>query len=330
MKRLLLVAVLALAPVALFAQVSDRDVLLTPDGTLYTLESVADAVGNRVLALTTTEANKSTTTVLSDTAKGGANSRPALAYDTDSKTLFAFWIYTANGLTSEVMFASYHDGKWQPAVTVDEQNYNFCTNLRIGITRKVATLQPDGSFADAPALLVHAVWWEYAGSTEHARYALLSVDGSHVKSAEVHDLSEFGIYPDMPFTVGDNFNPEILRHPAIIEGTDSVDVVFGDTERVAMNRVTLKPIADGRLHIPVGHRGGPPFAPPQTFSANWTGRISTVASGSNFIMYNISKDAAGYVMFSNGRWSDVHSLPLTATFTGDAAAAAIGKMLASQ
>jgi len=97
-----------------------------------------------------------------------------------------------------------------------------------------------------------------------------------------------------------------------------------------MNRVTLKPIADGRLHIPVGHRGGGPFVPPQTFSANWNGRISTIASGSNLLMYNISKDAAGYVMFSNGRWSDVHTLPLSETFTGDAATAAINKMLASQ
>ena len=39
MKRLLLILALVLAPAALFAQVVDRDVLLTPDGTLYTIES---------------------------------------------------------------------------------------------------------------------------------------------------------------------------------------------------------------------------------------------------------------------------------------------------
>ena len=39
MKRLLLILALVLAPAALFAQVADRDVLLTPDGTLYTIES---------------------------------------------------------------------------------------------------------------------------------------------------------------------------------------------------------------------------------------------------------------------------------------------------
>jgi len=329
MKRLLFAVLLSLLPVAAFAQVTDGDVLLTPEGTLYRIESIGDVNGNRHLTLTITQDSKSDVSVIPETVKGGANSRPALAYDAPTKSLFAFWIYTANGLSSEVMFASYRDGKWQPAVAIDEQDYNFCTNLRIGITRKVSTLQASGTYADAPALLVHAVWWEFVGSTEHARYALLSIDGTKVTS-QVHDLSEFGIYPDMPFAVADNFNPEILRHPAIIEGTDSVDVIFGDTERVTMNRVTLKPIADGRLHIPVGHRGGPPFAPPQAFNASWTGRISTVASGPNLIMYNISKDTAGYVMYSDGKWSDVHTLPLSDAFTGDAAAAAISKMLASQ
>jgi hypothetical protein len=330
MRRLLLAAVLVLVPAALFAEVADRDVLLTPDGTLYTIQSVANGDANRYIALTTVADNKSSVSVIPETKAAGANWRPALAYDAESKTLFAFWIYTSNGLSSEMMFTSYRDGKWQPAVVFDERAYNACTNLRIAVTRKVSTKQPDGTFADAPALLVHAVWWEVVGTTEHARYALLQIENSAVKSSEVHDLSEFELVPVMPFIVNDSFNAEILRHPAIIEGNNSVDILFGDTERVSMNRVTLKPIADGRVHIPVGHKGGPPFAPPQAFSASWSGRISTIASGSNLIMYNISKDAAGYVMFSNGKWSDVHSLPLSDSFSGDAATAAISRMLASQ
>jgi len=333
MKRLLLVLAFVLLPTALFAQVADRDVLLTPDGTLYTIESKADTVNeaNRYLTLTVTHSNKSTTTsVIPDTTKGGTNWRPALTYDADTNTLFVFWINTPNGLSSELMFTSYRDEKWQPAVGVDEQTYNLCTNLRIAVTRKVSTLQKDGSYADAPQLLVHAVWWELLGTTEHARYAMFVIENSKVKSYELHDLSEFGIYPDMPFTVGKDFNPEILRHPAIIEGTDSVDVLFGDVERVTMNRVTLRPIVDGRLHIPVGHRGGPPFAPPQTFSANWTGRISTIASGPTLVMYNVGSDTAGYVMYSNGNWSDVRTLPLNTTFSGADAVAAITRMLAQQ
>lgn len=330
MKRLLLVALFALLPAALFAQVADRDVLLTPEGTLYTIESVANGDASRALSLTTVQDGKSSVSLIPETKATGANWRPALAYDGDSKTLFVFWIYTSNGISSEMMFTSYRDGKWQPAVVFDERAYNLCTNLRIAVTRKVSTKQADGTFADSPALLVHAVWWEVVGSTEHARYAMLSIENSTVKSSEVHDLSEFEVVPVMPFIVNDNFNAEILRHPAIIPGADSVDVLFGDTDRLSMNRVTLKPIADGRLHIPVGHKGGPPFAPPQAFSAGWSGRISTIASGDKLIMYNISKDAAGYVMFSDGKWSDVHTLPLSDSFSGDAATAAISRMLASQ
>jgi hypothetical protein len=330
MKRLLLVAVFALLPAALLAQVADRDVLLTPSGTLYTIESVANGDANRALALTTLQDGKSSVSIVPETKAAGANWRPTLTYDAESNTLFVFWIFTSNGLSSEMMFTSYRDGKWQPAVVFDERAYNLCTNLRIAVTRKVSTKQPDGTFSDAPALLVHAVWWEVVGSTEHARYALLTIENSRVKDSEVHDLSEFEIVPVMPFIVGESFNSEILRHPAIIGGTNSVDVLFGDTERLSMNRVTLKPIADGRVHIPVGHKGGPPFAPPQSFSASWSGRISTIGSGSNLIMYNISKDSAGYVMFSNGKWSDVHTLPLSDNFSGDAATAAISRMLASQ
>ena len=55
MKRLLLILLVAIAPATLFADVADRDVLLTQDGTLYTVESVNnDGPGDasRILNLT--------------------------------------------------------------------------------------------------------------------------------------------------------------------------------------------------------------------------------------------------------------------------------------
>jgi hypothetical protein len=332
MKRFLLILALVLAPVAAFAQIADRDVLLTSDGTLYTIESTFDANGdtNRTLQLTIRQGNKTTTTFVPESLVGGQNWRPALAYDNDSRTLFVFWLSTPNIMSSALSFASYRDGKWTPAITIDDQPYHFRFNLRIGITRHVSTLQKDGTYADAPALLVHAVWWESTGTGEQARYALLEIQSSQVKSYELHDLSEFTSVPDQPFAVNDDFNPEILRHPAILPGSNSVDVVFGNTNTTSMNRVTLKPIADGRVHIPIGTRGGRPFAPPQAFNANWTGRISTIGSGpNNLVLYNLDKDSANYITYSNGEWSSVRTLALNPTFNGDAAVAAIAKMAAS-
>ncbi len=332
MKRLLLILVLALVPAALFAQVADRDVLLTPDGTLYTIESKAVSEGDsiRSLQLTVTQGNKSTVSTIPESLTG-TNWRPALTYEADSNTLFVFWIGQVNGMSSKLLFASYRDGKWTPAVSIDDQTYTYRYNLRIAITRHVSTLQPDGSWADAPALLVHAVWWEDAGANrERARYALFTIENSRVTNYEIHDLLGLAQLPFMPYAVDDGFNPEILRHPAILEGTNSVDVIFGDTDRMSMNRITLKPIADGRVHIPVGTRGGRPFPPPQTFSANWTGRISTIGSGSDLVMYNTTRDTTSYVMYSNGQWSEVRTLPLNTNFSADAAAAALYRMLAAQ
>lgn len=331
MKRFLLILALVLVPAALFAQ-ADRDVLLTPDGTLYTIESKEAVEGdsNRSLQLTVTKNNKSATTTIPETLTG-TNWRPALTYESDSKTVFVFWIGQINGMSSRLLFTSYKDGKWAPAVSIDDQPYTYRYNLRIAITRHVSTQQADGSFADAPALLVHAVWWEDAGANrERARYALFTIENSRVTNYELHDLLGLAQIPIMAYAVEGDFNSEILRHPAILEGTSSVDVIFGDTDRMSMNRITLKPIADGRIHIPITVRGGRPFPPPQTFSANWTGRISTIGSGSDLVLYNTTKDTTSYVMYSNEQWSEVRTLPLNANFSADAAVAALYRMLAAQ
>jgi hypothetical protein len=332
MKRLLLILALVLAPAALFAQIADRDVLLTPDGTLYTIESKAAIEGdsNRSLQLTITQGNKSTVTTIPETLTG-TNWRPALTYESDSKAVFVFWIGQVNGMSSKLLFASYREGTWSPAVSIDDQPYTYRYNLRIAITRHVSTLQADGSWADAPALLVHAVWWEDAGGNrEKARYALFTIENSRVTNYEIHDLLGLAQIPDMAYAVDEKFNSEILRHPAIIEGTSSVDVIFGDSDRMSMNRLTLKPIADGRIHIPIGARGGRPFPPPASFSATWTGRISTIGSGSDLIMYNTTRDATSYVMYSNGKWSDVRTLPLSENFSAADAAVALYRMLTAQ
>ncbi|HYU25885.1 MAG TPA: hypothetical protein VEO74_11820 [Thermoanaerobaculia bacterium] len=332
MKRLLLILALVLAPAALFAQVADSDVLLAPDGTLYTIESKAAIEGdsNRSLQLTITQGNKSTVTTIPESLTG-TNWRPALTYESDSKAVFVFWIGQVNGMSSKLLFASYLDGKWSPAVSIDDQPYTYRYNLRIAITRHVSTLQPDGSWADAPALLVHAVWWEDAGGNrEKARYALFTIENSRVTNYEIHDLLSLAQIPDMAYAVDEKFNSEILRHPAILEGTNSVDVIFGDIDRMSMNRITLKPIADGRVHVPVGSRGGHPFQPPHAFSAAWTGRISTIGSGPDLIMYNTTREATSYVMYSNGKWSDVRMLQLSENFSADAAAVALYRMLTAQ
>jgi len=176
MKRLLLILALALLPAALFAQPADRDVLVATDGTLYTIESRSAADSDiRSLHLTIAHGNTSTETIVPDTLTG-TNWRPTLTYDSESKTVFVFWICAPNAMSSKLLFASYRDGKWSPTVSFGDQSFHSRDNLRIAITRHVSTLQADGTtYADAPALLVHAVWWETANGVEKARYALFTI-----------------------------------------------------------------------------------------------------------------------------------------------------------
>lgn len=338
MKRLALALLFAIVPAALFAQAVDRDVLLASDGTLYTVESTdndgsASADVGRFLVLTVQRGNQKPQRILvPESLSAGVHWRPALAYDTDTKTLFVFWLKMPNPMSSELLLASYSNGQWQPAVSIDNQPYHLRYNLRIGITTRIAQLQSSGTYADVPALLLHAAWWEETGYGEVARYGLFSVEGGKVSLVELHDLNEFVAPYATPTAVDPTFNPEILRHPAFVDnGTaNSVDVVFADRNYAVFNRVTLKPIADGRIHIPIGaHPGGPRIAAPKSFSGEWSGRISTITSphSGTLLMYNTTRDNVSYMTFSSGAWSSVKTVALSEKLSADGAVAALSRMI---
>jgi len=183
---------------------------------------------------------------------------------------------------------------------------------------------------------VHAVWWEETGAGEEARYALMSVESGNVTSFELHDLAEFTSPGDTVFAVDANFNDQILKHPAILDASapDSVDVLFGDLRTNAFNRVTIHPIADGRIHIPIGaHPGGPHFGAPASFSAGWSGRVSTITSGrdgTKLILYNATPNKVSYLLYVDGACSPVKSLAVGEKLTTDGAVAAITRMANAQ
>lgn len=104
-------------------------------------------------------------------------------------------------------------------------------------------------------------------------------------------------------------------------------MIFGDSHMNSFNRVTIKPIADGRIHIPIGAHPG--FGGPKAFSADWPGRISVIPSLHNgdLLFYNTTKDTVSYIMYSAGVWSTVKTLPLNDKLSADAAVAALSRMM---
>ncbi len=343
MKRLLVSFALSLFATAAFAQAADRDVLVTLDGTVYTVETktpTADGNTDAAPRLVLTIQNGSNISRVnvpdSELSFGGA-----LAYDSDSKTLFVLWIYMPNAMSSELLLASYRDGNWAPAVSVDDQGYTNRYNLRLGITRRVSQLQKDGSYADVPALVLHAVWWEESGHGQDARYAALLIEKGAVSSIETHSLEEFvASGSDAYNAVDPSFNTEILRHPAIVSSPmqSAVDVVFGDTKTNTIHGVTLHPIADTRVHIPVGIGGGGPggggkpmsLAAPPSFSSNWKGPISVIERGDRLAFANAGDTSLNYITYANGTWSDVKSIAIDNKLSAEAALAALDKMVSTQ
>jgi hypothetical protein len=348
MKRLLLVLVLVLLPSAVFAQSAapDRDVLLTTSGTLFTVESeLADSShpeATQYLVLTAKSGQKVTRTIVPESTTEGLHRGPALAYDPDSETLFVFWLRSSSGMSSEVLAASYQNGKWGQAISIDDRPLTSRYNLRIAMTRRVAQTQRDGSVADVPMTLIHAVWWESKGNDETPRYAMLPVDRGRISLADpkeqIRDLNDFASVAGSAYEMPDDFNLDILRHPSLVNAAtlDAVDVIFGDVKTKSFNRTTLRPImSDGRLHIPIGaskdaHRPNR-FAPPDHFSATWNGRVDAIANGRSgsdrLLFYNVTDGAITYIVYADGKWSSVSSLPLNERLSVDATVTALSRMI---
>jgi len=347
MKRLLLAVALAIASTAAFGQVADRDVLVTPNGTVFTVETVTPSTASPMdamstLVLTIQDGTNVSHVSVPESTSAGFHFSGALAYDPDSSTLFVLWLHSPNAESSELLLAPYRDGKWQPAVSVDSQGYRLRNNLRLGITRHISQIQPDGSYADVPALLLHAVWWEESGLGEQARYALLAINKGALSSIDTHALGEF-----LPATdnitynaVDPTFNKEILRHPAIVSSPmqSTVDVIFGDTVSNAFHGVSLHPTADTRIHIPVGvgsgngAGGGRPLnlVAPASFSADWTGPITIIQRGDRLAFANVGANSLNYITYTSGAWTGVKSIAIDSRFPAEAALAALDKMVSTQ
>lgn len=342
-KRLLFALLIVLVPLFAVADSENRAVLLTHDGSLFTVESVftegldVQTRSSQVLTLTVRDDKATTTTYVPETLLGGSHTSPALAYDPTTKSLFVFWQRaTNNGMSSDLVFCSYSGGKWSEATSVDSANYHYSHNIQIGVTRKVDQVDEKGNHSSINGLTVHAVWWEDTGRHEWARYAMLAIENGVLTDIDVSDLSLFtNVSKDVPGPGDTDFNNEILRHPALFESNthDTVDVIFGDLISNNMHRVTLKPTLylkggsnGGRLRVPIGVKDSGIGAP--HFRADSNARVS-VLPGDNgkLVLYTNSKDSVNYVTYTDGAWSPARTLTIDEKISTEAAVEALRRMV---
>jgi len=338
-KRLVILLV-ALVPLAAFGAAVDRDIVLTDDGTLYTVESTyandvpgLHAASERVLTLTVQRGANTSTSVIPATVSGGWHVYPALAYDSQSKTLFVFWEAAHNNFTSSDLFVcAYQNGTWDKATSLDSTQWAVRQNFHIAITRSTEQLNADGTSTQLPEINVHAVWWEDNGAAEWARYAMITVEKGAVTEIHVQDLSDFATAAANAQPRGD-VSRELLRHPAVVEtrNHDSVDVLFGDMNALSIRRTNIhSTIQGGRLRVPVGRAGS--MIPGPGANVLSTGPVETIVSGDNVAFYYDGQkpNTIDYLMYTAGMWSPVRTLALSDKLTHDSAVGALQKLITAQ
>jgi len=339
-KRILVTLVLLAAPLFAAADTPNRAFLLTNDGTLFTIESAyTDELGiqsssTQVLVLTVRNDSNTSTAIVPETLLGGSHTNPALAYDAGSKSLFVFW-QRQNGMSSDLVFCSYENGKWSEATSVDSANYHYSHNIQIAVTRKVDQIDEKGNKSSINGLTVHAVWWEETGRNEWARYAMLSIENGLLTDIQIADLSLFtNVAKDVPGPSDKDFSNEILRHPSLFESNahDMIDVIFGDLISNNMHRVTIKPTLylksgkdGGRLRVPIGVKDAGIGAP--HFRTESTARVSAI-SGDNdkLVLYAPGKNGVSYVIYTDGAWSPARTLTVDDKISNEGAVEVLRRM----
>ena len=328
MKRLLLLVVFAFATTAAFAaDAADRDMLILDNGTVYTIEAVPFEDGVTTSLVLTTLANGKTTTSFIPESNSGANGLPTLDYDADTNTLYVVWIHR-NGGTSDLLVSGLSNDKWERAIVIDSKAV-VRSNLSIRFTRQVLTQMRDRSYADSAALILHAAWWEKGPTGEGAYYAVMPLSPRWQPESEVHELAKFAdVSVRTASTPVDN---PFMREVALIDGptSDSVDAIFSDNRSASFYRATLRPVAEARVHIPVGVHG-PNLGAPKQLSFGWSGRPGTITSpdGQTVIFTNTTDEKVSWVTYRNGKWLDVQELKLNDKVTVSTAMSALAKMAA--
>lgn len=300
----LLLLVLFASP--LFAEVN-RDVLLTEDGTLFSVESQPDST----LVLTIQQGEKSVTKPVPTSLLGGKHFQPSLAYDPSTRTLFLFWELQPNRMGSSLLVCSYRNDQWSPTRTIEGGGFQYPRNLRIAVT--TATTSGDRT---ENRFLLHLIWWEENSDGEFARYTSLATRNGVVdQSLPAMNLVDLlgNATVGSPSTASITLDREFLRHPAIFENPshDSVDVVFADFDATTMHRMTLKPvIQNGVLVPPIGvtkRQIGLPLLPTMDGSLTF---LSSSSSESLAVYFAVG-DSMSYMLYKNSTWTPVQKLTIS-------------------
>lgn len=330
MRKLIVVAALLFVP--LLAGAQESDTLLTPDGTLFTVghelaseHAEVETNSAAYLVLTTRVAGEVTREIVPASRESGVHYNAAIAFDSESGSLFLFWIHHSSMLANQLMFTSRNaDGAWTEAASFGAW-YDSRKNLRIAVTRKFETETGDL----ASGLSVHLAWWEFDSRTARfgARYAMVTIDGGRVADIQPLDLVQF--LPEDRIAAEEPVDQNLLNQPMLFPSArqESVLLVYGDLESGSMQSLRIKPraVADGRLRVPGGKREGSAKAP---VMETGTSRLEGLYGGENrMAIFARGDGVVRYAILQDGAWSETHVINLDEQITPVTAVDALRRLV---
>jgi hypothetical protein len=312
MKRLFLIALLALAPAAFGASS-----VLTAKGLLYSLEKPDDEAS---ILLMRRSADAKAIIVVPSTVDSVRDYRPQLEYDRAHDRLFVIWIRESETSCDVMMSRLESNGDWSDALVVSTTPAPaHHDELRTALTRSTGS---DGS----RATLIHIASWVRDGEVLRGEYSLVAFDSeSHfsTSNANFQNIDDVG----SSNTIADDLEV-INTFPALAMApiSDGVDVVFGSEKGTALTRTHITPRLDpnARLWKPVGRTGG--SMPPAHFAATSIVPVRTFFVRDRVVLYTNDKTFR-FVVFEGGEWSTTQEFTLDESLTGDALLTQIRRMI---
>ncbi|MBI2214280.1 MAG: hypothetical protein HYU52_11595 [Acidobacteria bacterium] len=344
MKRIALALAFVLVAFGAQAQLRVSDVLLTDDGTLFTIERVTksdleaesgapvETTSSSVLRLRVQREESLETILVPGSLNGGSHIEPTLAWDSNDNRLYVFWQRMPGIGSSELLFASFKDGNWTAVEAFDGGNWRTRFNLKVTITRFAEHRLEDGTVESRPALIAHAIWWEQWGEHEAARYAMLELEQGSVRRVQIRDLAEFHDRYSPPTELPAGYDKSVFRTPFLFDmpDGDSIEVLFANWYTNRYQLVNIRPVTDekeGVLTIPTGVTRGEfdpsPIKVPDTNAALKAIRPNVISG--TITIYAHNGETVNYAELCRGRWATSGSLKINGATTLETALEALRK-----
>lgn len=320
--------------------------LLTPDGTLYHVQSglyrsfepegTAAQPGDIVIRWDSLDqAGVALSGIIPGTDNADPKDQFDLAYDSLSKSLVLVWNDRIQVFNS-IQFAILQKGIWTQSQLIPSAMFSFASHPQLLITHQIVQdMDVNQSEYDSLRSIISVVWWE--GSIRpRARFAPIFVENGSI------DLSDIHIY-DLPELVGSRTvagsgileNP-LYEAPALQQDgmSSTILATFADvaTETLQVARITfpsdfrhvIAPQHGRHVVVILGHSSAPILSavPPSPTL------LGTVV-GSSYLPTVFWQSEPGNVHFAStdgATWSDTRSVPLTRSLSADAAVTLIRRM----